>query len=70
MGQSLLDLISLGADISQFISLQQNLSQTTQLEIMQRFDKQDDTLFALMIENQNKIMERLDRLEGKQHENH
>lgn len=70
MGQSLLDLISLGADISQFISLQQNLSQTTQLEIMQRFDKQDDTLFALMIENQNKIMERLDRLERKQHENH
>lgn len=70
MGQSLLDLISLGADISQFISLQQNLRQTTQLEIMQRFDKQDDTLFALMIENQNKIMERLDRLERKQHENH
>lgn len=65
MGQSLLDLISLGADISQFISLQQNLSQTTQLEIMERFDKQDDTLFALMIENQNKIMERLDRLERK-----
>lgn len=65
MGQTLFDLISLGADISQFISLQQNLSQSSQLEIMQRFDKQDDMLFALMIENQNKIIERLDRLERK-----
>lgn len=65
MGQTLFDLISLGADISQFISLQQNLSQSSQLEIMQRFDKQDDMLFAVMIENQNKIIERLDRLERK-----
>lgn len=65
MGQTLFDLISLGADISQFISLQQNLSQSSQLEIMQRFDKQDDMLFAVMIENQNKIIERLDRLERR-----
>ena len=53
---SIFELLTVAADISQFASLKKTFDNHDQLQIMQRLDKIDDSLFNTLLKNQELII--------------
>lgn len=62
MFNDIFELLTTAADITQFIQLRKQYLNHDKLDIMAKLDKQDDIIFAVLVQNQQRIIKLLEVL--------